>query len=348
MRNFAPSWFAAVMGTGVLAINSFNYGQRIPVLQDVGRGLHWFNVVLFLALLIPWTLRWFRYRSEAMAALRHPVMTQFYPTIGIALLVLSLQFVVLWHDTAVAAALWSVGTLLTIVFSIVVPLSTFQNDKVTIEHVTPGMFIPPVGLVLIPLTGSVLANGTDGMLKELILLISYVGLGSGFFLYLAFLALTMSRFVVGSPLPGALLPTVWINLGPIGVVPMSLTLLVDATPFLAVREPFYAMAYLLWGFGAWWLAMSIVLTLAYRRRGDLPFSLAWWAFTFPLGAYAAASNALAKAFHLESVWLIGFAAYLLLVGLWSVTLVNTAKGVLSGKVFAAPAHGPSSASPRPA
>ncbi len=182
---------------------------------------------------------------------------------------------------------------------------------------------------------------------HLILLISYTGLGSGFFLYLAMLALTMSRFIVGSPLPGQLLPTVWINLGPIGVVPMSLAGLVDASPFLSVREPFYVLALLLWGFGAWWLTMSIILTLGYRRRGELPFSLAWWAFTFPLGAYAAASSYLGTLLHMDSVWLLGLAAYALLVVLWSATFLNTAQGVFAGTLFAPPPHVPQAASPKP-
>jgi C4-dicarboxylate transporter/malic acid transport protein len=340
VRNFAPSWFAAVMGTGVMAINSFNYGQRFPVLQDIGVAVHWFNVVLFVALLVPWTLRWLKYRAEAMAALRHPIMTQFYPTISIALLVLALQFLVFGKHIEIAAVLWCVGTFLTVAFSIVVPLITFQNDKVTIDHVTPGMFIPPVGLVLIPLAGSVLAQHADGTLKELILLVSYISLGSGFFLYLALLALTMSRFIVGNPLPAQLLPMVWINLGPIGVVPISLAGLVGASPFLVVKEPFFGLALLIWGFGAWWLTMSIILTLGYRRRGELPFSLAWWAFTFPLGAYAAAGHYLGTLFHLNTVWLVGLAAYVLLVFLWGAAFLNTLGGVLRGTLFAPPAQMP--------
>jgi C4-dicarboxylate transporter/malic acid transport protein len=341
VRNFAPSWFAAVMGTGVVAVNCFNFGQTSPVLKTVGAVVHWFNVALFLLLLVPWVLRWFRHRPAALAALHNPVLSQFYATIAIALLVLGLQFLIYGGHVRLATALWGTGVVLTIVFSFLAPWVLFTSDQVTLEHVNPGMFIPPVGLVVIPLAGNLLVGHAEGALKEGLLFLNFVSLGGGFFLWLGLLALTVHRSVVGRPLPGTMVPTVWINLGPIGVVAVSLIGLADAAPFVSAKEPFYVLAFLLWGFGVWWLIMAVLLTLAYRRRGELPFTLTWWAFTFPLGAFAAASYRLGTLFHLDSVWALGLASFALLIVLWSAALFKSVLGAVRGTLFADPAPEPS-------
>ena len=49
-RTFAPGWFAAVMGTGVLALTTHALAQHWPWLTLVGEILHWFNTALFLSL----------------------------------------------------------------------------------------------------------------------------------------------------------------------------------------------------------------------------------------------------------------------------------------------------------
>lgn len=346
VRNFAPSWFASVMGTGVLALGSAAFGQRVPGLAALGWVLHYFNVALFFVLLLPWTLRWLRHRAEALATLRHPVHSQFYPTIAIALLVLGAQFLTFGGHVAAAAAFWSAGVVLTIFFSVAVPLVMFEGEQTALEHVTPGMFIPPVGLVVIPVAGSALAAHAQGPWRELVLFVCYTGLGAGFFLWIAVLALTFHRFVLGKPLPGTMAATVWINLGPIGVVVTSLVGLVGVSPFVNDPRPFYALAFLLWGFGAWWLTMAPLLTLRYWRRRELPFALSWWAFTFPLGAYAVSSHRLGTLLQMDSVWAVGFAAYLMLGFLWGVTLFRTLKGVADGSLIAA-APAPPSPEARP-
>lgn len=335
VKGFAPSWFAAVMGTGVLALTSFGAARSFPFLQTLGWALHWFNLVLFAVLLVPWTLRWFMFPAEARETLRHPLHANFVPTVAIAMLVLAAQCAYIGRCMPVAVALWVVGTVLTFFFSIVILFLQFRGEHVMLDHVTPGMFIPPVGLVVIPVAGSAVIGELSGTMQELAILLNVAGLGAGFFLYLAFLAITLHRFVLHKPLPGGMVPTVWVNLAPIGVVALSLVSLVNALPFVTLREPFHLLALLLWGFGVWWLIMAVVMTLAYKLKGQLPFALSWWAFTFPLGAYAAASFRLEETFHLGIVNGVGLLAYALLLVLWAITLLRSARGVADGSLLRA-------------
>lgn len=333
VANFAPSWFAAVMGTGVLALGAGFLSHRFAPLAAVAATLHWFNVVLFLLLLLPWTLRWVHARPQAAGSLVHPVIGNFVPTIAIALLVLSVQFLQLAKAPEIALPLWWAGTGLAFGFSFLILFKQFLGEQVMLDHITPGIFIPPVGLVVIPVAGAPLALLAGGASQGWMLLVSYIGLGSGGLLWLALQAITMFRFVLHKPIPGPMVPTFWINLGPLGVVPISLIALADASPFVADKLPFHIAALLLWGFGAWWLCMAAMLTLSYWKRGQLPFALSWWAFTFPTGAFAIASFKLSVTLALPGTFGVGLLAFGLLAAFWAMTLARSVRGVIDGSLF---------------
>lgn len=275
---FAPAWFAAVMGTGVLAVTLRFYARYAPPLDPLAWVLHGLNVVLALLLAGPWLARWLRYPAAAMSSLRHPVQAHFYPTFSIALLVLSLQFLVFGPQRELALALWLLGAALTVVFSLAILLIIFQGESVTQDHVTPAMFIPPVGLVVIPVAGAPLAEGLPPGWREALLVANWAALGAGSLLYVGLLALTMFRYVLGKRVGPPLVPTAWINLGPLGVIPVSLLSLDAAMPGLGAGGAVAVIGLLLWGFGVWWLLMASLLTLAARsspRAGGSATSFRW-------------------------------------------------------------------------
>jgi C4-dicarboxylate transporter/malic acid transport protein len=333
LQAFAPGWFAAVMGTGVLAVTLHLYSRLLPWLDAVALALHWLNVVFFVLLAAPWIARWILHPGAALATLRHPVQAHFYPTFSIALIVLALQFLAFGHHREVALALWLPGAALTVVFSFAILALAFHGETITLDHVTPAMFIPPVGLVVIPVSGAPLAAALDPGWRELLLVFNWAALGAGGLLYVGVLALTMFRYVLGKPVGRPLVPTAWVNLGPVGVIPVSLLNLADAMPQLGAAGVVQVLGLLLWGFGAWWLVMASVLTAAAARRGELPFALSWWAFTFPLGAFVAASWRLGTQLALAPLVAVGAVALALLAAFWLATLVRTLQGLASGALL---------------
>jgi len=333
IKKFAPSWFASVMGTGILAITTLFYSQYIPFLKGAAVLIFYFNVILFFVLLIPWTLRWIFYTKEALSDLEHPVLSNFYATIAIAMLVLSANFTVIGKNLFIGEIFWFAGTALTIFFGVISPFIMFKGEHVTLDHINPAWFIPPVGLIVIPIPGSFIINQYSAFIRELIIFLNYFGWGAGFFLYIALLAICMYRFILHRPLPNMLAPTIWINLGPIGAGTVALINLVNHSAFITVKEPFFVFGLIFWGFGIWWVLMAILMTLYYVKKIKLPYALSWWAFTFPLGAYVAASHSVATIFHLTIVDFIGFGLYLLLVFFWSITLIKTSAAVYYGKLF---------------
>jgi len=332
IKNFAPSWFASVMGTGILALTSLFYSQYIPFLKNIAILLFYFNVILFFVLLLPWTLRWFLYTKEALADLEHPILSNFYATIAIAMLVLSANFILIGDNIFIGKIFWFVGTAITIFFGVLSPFIMFKGEHVTLDHINPSWFIPPVGLIVIPIPGSFMITHYTGFIREFVIFLNYFGWGAGFFIYMALCAICMHRFILHRPLPNILAPTIWINLGPIGAGIVALINLVNNSAFITVKEPFFVFGLIFWGFGIWWVLIAIIMTLYYMGKMKLPYALSWWAFTFPLGAYVAASHSVATIFHLAIVDLTGFALYLLLVFLWSITLIKTSWAVYYGKL----------------
>ena len=235
-RSFAPGWFAAVMGTGVLALTTHALAQRWPVLHFVAVALHWFNTGLFLVLALPWLTRWIRFREAAMQTLKHPVQANFYPTFAISLLVLAAQWLNFTPYVEVALVLWWLGVVVTFTFSFAVLFFMFRGEHVALDHVTPAKFIPAVGLVVMPLAGGPLLPLMPEAMRELALTVSAIGLGAGSMMYVGLLGITLSRKYLHKPAQGILAPTVWIHLAPIGVIPVSLMNLLEQLPFPAARE----------------------------------------------------------------------------------------------------------------
>jgi len=82
--------------------------------------------------------------------------------------------------------------------------------------------------------------------------------------------------------------------------------------------------------------MAIALTvhyIRYIRRLKLPYAMSWWAFTFPLGAYVAATHLVAERFSIKLIDHFGFALYILLFFLGATTLVNTGIHAVKGELF---------------
>jgi C4-dicarboxylate transporter/malic acid transport protein len=248
------------------------------------------------------------------------------------MLVLSANFIIIGENIFIGKIFWFAGVGLTIFFGIVSPFLMFKGEHVTLDHINPAWFIPPVGLIVIPIPGSFIIPQYSGLIREFVIFLNYFGWGSGFFIYISLCAICMYRFILHRPLPNILAPTIWINLGPIGAGTVALISLVNNSAFITVKEPFFVCGLIFWGFGIWWVLMAIVMTFYYIKKVKVPYALSWWAFTFPLGAYVAASHLVAKIFHLEIVDFIGFGLYLLLVFLWSLTLIKTLVAIYNKKL----------------
>ena len=93
-----------------------------------------------------------------------------------------------------------------------------------------------------------------------------------------------------------------------------------------------------WGFAMLWLTIAAAITLK-AARDHLPFSLTWWAFTFPVGTTVTGTSELAAHTGSSALAWIAVALFPVLIGAWLTAAANTLRGSLTGRLFlpAAPA-----------
>lgn len=348
LRAFHPGWFGAVMGTGILGVAAYTNPGNVPALKPVlsilGFSMGSLAYALAIALGVPYVLRWVHHPDAAWKDLFHPVVGALYSTFPGGVLVLAVvtatmgpavlpPATVFW----VVAVLAVFGGLLAFALSVAFAYILFVTPGV--ESANGGWFIPPVANIIIPVVLMPLIPGVSPAIGRLLLVSGYATWGMGFLLFLMVASLLYDRLVY-HPLPAApLAPSLWIGLGPIGVGSLALIRLAQGgTPFwgdvsatISLLSAIGALA--LWGFGLWWLAASILLLRRYLRNGNLPYGIGWWAFTFPVGAYTAATLTLSRVWQVGALELFGALLFLLLAGFWVVVTIGTLVGVRTGEAW---------------
>lgn len=311
-RYLNPAWFAAVMGTGVLALALSQFGLvglALPV---------YLLALLFMAgLLGLYLAKLLRYSQAALADLQHPLFSQMLPTLPIALLVLSLATRALplgaWAEP-LGQGLFLLGTPLIFVLSLLVVYWVSTRLKLSVEAANGAWFIPPVSALLVPMAGGLwLASFPEAWQKE-IWVLSGLFLGIGFFLFLFVLPSFLQRLYGQGRLEPHLLPSVFIGLAPVGLLVLAPWRWLEGGAKVGLVPQAWVEAWpvvglAVWGLGLWWLAYSLLLLLdtllVAERRAHLKFAPGWWGFVFPLGAFTLATLALARA--LDSALLGGLA-----------------------------------------
>ncbi len=333
IKQFNPSWFSAVMGTGILAVGSHYYKSYVPFLGILSYLFFYMALFLLIFLLIPWTLRWIFFFEKAYEDFENPILSSFYSTLPVGILIVSLGAIIIIKNYPLGEFLWMVGAPLTVFFVLITFFIVFKGESMTLDHISPAWFIPLTGLLSISIPGSLLMEYMPSYMRNSILFFNYFGWGSGFFLYLALFAICMYRFMLHPPLPGILSPTIWINLGPVGTGITGIVTLVTYAEFITIKEPFYIFAFLFWSFGIWWVIMALGMTIYYFQKVRVPYGVSWWGYTFPLGAYVTASYTVGDIMELSFAKDTGFILYWLLLFFWFTTFINTLLNVFRGTLF---------------
>ncbi|MEV0738688.1 TDT family transporter [Streptomyces sp. NPDC050549] len=323
----SPSWFAAVMGTGIVADAAATLPRGFPGLRTAATVV-WLGAVLLLVLL---TARYLRQRAlRAHAA--DPVLAQFLGappmallTVGAGALLLGRRAIGLHAALDVDWVLWSLGTALGLAAACTVPCLMVTRHRFAPDAAFGGWLMPVVPPMVSAATGALLVpHAPAGQLRLALLLGCYAMLGLGLVAALLVLAMIYGRLVHHDAPTGAIVPTVWIGLGALGQAVTALGALAVAAPS-TLPAPYARGAEVLallggvvvWGFALLWLALATGLTARTIRTG-LPFAPTWWSFIFPVGALVTATSALAaRTGSVLFVW-AAVVFYVLLVPAWIV------------------------------
>ena len=353
VRQFTPNWFAATMGTGILALALNQLPVPIPGVKIVAEALWVFNIGLFALFTVLYAARWIFFFDGARRIFGHSVVSMFFGCIpmGLATIINGLMAFGLarWGEgvVPVAEALWWIDVALAVACGIGIPFMMFTRQEHAIDQMTAVWLLPVVAAEVAAVTGGLIAPhlaAPDAALS--VLVVSYGLWALSVPLAMSILVILVLRMAIHKLPHAGMAASSWLSLGPIGTGALGMLVLGQAAPaiFTAAGLGQYGDAargigliggLLLWAYGLWWAAMAVLITLRYLRQG-LPFNLGWWGYTFPLGVFSVATLKLGTLLPIPAFNLFGMALVAALLVLWLIVGARTVRGAWRGDLFVAP------------
>ncbi|CAM5378967.1 C4-dicarboxylate ABC transporter [Streptomyces avidinii] len=350
LRHLGPNWYASVMGTAIIANAGATLPYQVPG-QRVACQIFWVLSATALAVLL--TARaghWIHHRDQARAHLLDPAVAPFYGCLAMALLAVGGGTLIVGKDligvpAAVAAdtVLFTAGTAIGLLAAVAVPYLMVVRHKVEAHQATPVWLLPVVAPMVSAALGPLLIPHLPaGQGREAMLLACYAMFGISLLATLLMLPLVFGRLIVSGPLPLALTPTLFLVLGPLGQSTTAVNSLADMAPRSisgSYSGAFAAFAVVygvpVMGFALLWLALAAAMLLRAARDG-MGFAMTWWALTFPVGTCVTGAAGLARHTGLTAFSWLAAALFLALLTAWLLAAANTLRGLLTGRLLAAP------------
>ncbi|MBP5073814.1 TDT family transporter [Pseudomonas chlororaphis] len=353
IRQFTPNWFAATMGTGVLALALAQLPLRIPGLHLLAEGLWLFTIGLFVVFSAAYAARWIMFFDEARRIFGHSTVSMFFGTIPMGLATIINGFLLFgiprWGEGVVQLAelLWWLDVALSLACGVLIPYMMFTRQEHRIDQMTAVWLLPVVAAEVAAASGGLLAPHLVDAHSQLVMLVtSYVLWAFSLPVAFSILTILLLRMALHKLPHESMAASSWLALGPIGTGALGMLLLgADAPAIFAangmagvgeIAEGLGLVAGItLWGFGLWWMLTALLITLRYLRDG-IPFNLGWWGFTFPLGVYALTTLKLASTLNLTFFAVFGSLLVLALALMWLLVGKRTLQGAYRGELFVSP------------
>ncbi|MHB2241395.1 TDT family transporter [Pseudomonas monsensis] len=353
IRQFTPNWFAATMGTGVLALALAQLPLAIPGLHTVAEGLWLFNILLFTLFTFAYAARWILFFDEARRIFGHSTVSMFFGTIpmGLATIINGVLLFGLprWGEGVIhlAEVLWWLDVGMSLACGVLIPYMMFTRQEHSIDQMTAVWLLPVVAAEVSAASGGLLApHLADAHAQLVVLTTSYVLWAFSLPVAFSILTILLLRMALHKLPHENMAASSWLALGPIGTGALGMLLLGGDAPAIFAANGLPGVGEIasglglvagitLWGFGLWWMLMALLITARYLRDG-IPFNLGWWGFTFPLGVYSLATLKLASVLNLAFFNVVGTVLVTLLAVMWLIVGKRTVQGAWRGELFVSP------------
>ncbi len=315
LKFLGAGWFGSVMGLCGLALA---WHRATPLMGEMADSaaliLGLLAGGLFVLLAGFYLLRRQRYPQAALEDFRHPVRHPMVAALPISLLLLAAVAVTLTGPGLLARGVWMLGAAWQFAVTLWV-LKRWLNGNgqggLTWAGVTPALILSVVGNVLVPLAGLPLGYGAW----------SAAQFGVGLFFWPVVVLLLFVRIAINGMWSERLLPSTFITIAPPAAA--GLVALQWGAPALL-------------GWTAWGVALFFLLWSAavFRRALAQPFSIAFWALSFPLTAFCALTLRLGQEgpawFQALSMMLLALSSLVV-----AALALATVKGLRSGSLLVA-------------
>lgn len=353
IRQFTPNWFAATMGTGVLALALAQLPLAVPALHAFAEALWLFNIALFLLFTAMYTARWLLFFDEARRIFGHSTVSMFFGTIPMGLATIINGFLVFglprWGEGVIhlAELLWWLDVAMSLACGVLIPYMMFTRQEHSIDQMTAVWLLPVVAAEVAAASGGLLApHLADAHAQLVVLVTSYVLWAFSLPVAFSILTILLLRMALHKLPHENMAASSWLALGPIGTGALGMLVLGGDAPLIFAANGLPGIGEIaaglglvagitLWGFGLWWMLMALLITVRYLRAG-IPFNLGWWGFTFPLGVYSLATLKLASTLSLTFFSVFGCVLVALLAVMWLIVGKRTVLGAWRGELFVSP------------
>ncbi|MGE8333685.1 TDT family transporter [Pseudomonas laurylsulfatiphila] len=353
IRQFTPNWFAATMGTGVLALALAQLPVAMPALHAFAEALWLFNIALFLLFTALYAARWLLFFDEARRIFGHSTVSMFFGTIPMGLATIINGFLVFglprWGEGVIhlAEVLWWLDVAMSLACGVLIPYMMFTRQEHSIDQMTAVWLLPVVAAEVAAASGGLLAPHLADAHSQLVMLVtSYVLWAFSLPVAFSILTILLLRMALHKLPHENMAASSWLALGPIGTGALGMLVLGGDAPLIFAANGLPGVGEIaaglglvagitLWGFGLWWMLMALLITVRYLCAG-IPFNLGWWGFTFPLGVYSLATLKLASTLNLTFFSVFGCVLVALLAVMWLIVGKRTVLGAWRGELFVSP------------
>ncbi|AYG03835.1 TDT family transporter [Gryllotalpicola protaetiae] len=337
LSNVTPNWFAAVMGTGIVANAAASQPFQFPGLRQGAIAVWLIACALLVFFTVASVIHWVRYPATARGHHLNPVMAHFYGappmaflTVGAGTLLVGRDLIGLPAAVTVDWVLWSLGTAGGLVAAVIVPYLAFTRHENSADSAFGGWLMPVVPPMVSAATGALLLPyAAAGQARETLLAGCYAMFGLSLLASFVIIVQLWQRLAVHKVGAEGMVPTLWIVLGPLGQSVTAVNLLAgNASGAFGTSFDHSLMTFAILfglpvlGFALMWFAIAAAITIRTARRG-LPFSLTWWSFTFPVGTVVTGTAGLAAHTGLTAVAVLSAALFAFLVVAWAAVGVRT-------------------------
>jgi tellurite resistance protein TehA-like permease len=350
LRHVGPVWFATAMGTGMVSNAAMLLPAELPGQHAAALVVWLLAVALVVVLSAATVLRWARHPEALRRDLRDPATAPFHGAPPMALLTVGAGALLAGRDLLgepaalwVAGTLWVTGTLLGVMVTAAVPALLARGRTLRLQAAAPTLLLAVVPPMVSASTGAGLAASLPvGRLRDALLVACCMLLAISLLAALPTIGMVWARLAAHGSGPAQAVPTLFIVLGPLGQSVTAVQLLAVARPDGAAFASGGNLGALATGYGVpvlafaiGWLAVAGALTLrAARADGGLPFSLAWWSFTFPIGTCVTGSSELALRTGAPALTWLAAALFALLVAGWLAAAGGTVRGLHARSLLA--------------
>ena len=345
--NITPNWFAAVMGTGIVAVAAASLPEQFPGMRSAATGVWALAAVMLVGLGLLTALHWRHHPATARGHANDSVMGHFYGAVPMAMLTVGAGALLLGRDwIGLSAALdvdwvlWIGGTVIGLATAPYIPYLAFTRHDSAPDSAFGGWLMPVVPPMVSASTGALLLPYLPAGQPRLTLFVCcFVMFGVSLLPSIVIITLIWQRLTQHKIGPSRMVPTLWIVLGPLGQSVTAANLL-GGYAHLAVPQPYssafeaFGLVYGLpvLGFALLWAAIATAVTVRTAAE-HLPFSLTWWSFTFPIGTCVTGATGLAGHTGSDMMRVAATLFYVALVGAWLLVAARTARGAYRGRLF---------------